>query len=802
MELPGNITCIDADRLYIRVRGTVYRCSTSFKEEMSTFCKTIADDRVPRSLTILEKDMPGFCTALLPTLEKYTSIDLPDSLDRFAPDHPHFMFYLDKVDQLVTCTSKVSYGTLLFDLTARVPQSQLFRNLFLERDALNTVYRFFYPNVDPDIPTCFPYDDDDALYALLTSGTEALARYGDVFVSDVLKRITVRPTPAIVVGVSVRSELLDITVSSTGMSLSEMGTYLDSFRRKRHFFRLKNGDMIKMEESGLGAVTDLMDGLGVRVEDFADGTLAVPSYRSFFLNQTLKDADGVRYDRDTSFRAVLRDLDSMENSDFSAPEALQGVLRSYQVTGFRWLKTLEKLRFGGILADEMGLGKTIQVIAFLASHHVPAPDAPNGGAALDGSANIPSLIVCPASLIYNWQAEFARFAPDLNVRAVVGTQPERAETIEHSSRYDVLITSYDLIKRDVANYKKQHFYCEVIDEAQYIKNQNTKSARAVKAVSSQVRFALTGTPIENRLSELWSIFDYLMPGFLGSYKQFKENYEAPIATGTDSSAASRLQRMITPFVLRRLKRDVLKDLPDKTENVVYSCMEGEQAKLYNASAVRFKLALEKQAPDEFSTGKIAILAELTKLRQLCCDPHLLYENFEGSSAKLDTCLELIDNALDGGHKVLVFSQFTTMLDIVANKLDGKHIAFHKLTGATPKEKRAHLVSSFGRDDVPVFLISLKAGGTGLNPTAANIVIHLDPWWNVAAQDQATDRTHRIGQSKDVSVFKLIAKDTVEENILKMQESKRDLAEQILGKEGMGVASLTKDDLLALLKSDE
>ncbi|MDE6203300.1 MAG: DEAD/DEAH box helicase, partial [Lachnospiraceae bacterium] len=324
------------------------------------------------------------------------------------------------------------------------------------------------------------------------------------------------------------------------------------------------------------------------------------------------------------------------------------------------------------------------------------------------------------------------------------------------------------------------------------------SAKAVKEIEAGCRFALTGTPIENRLSELWSIFDYLMPGFLYGYQRFRSEVEVPAVQNQDEKAMKKLQKMVRPFILRRLKKDVLMDLPDKLEECMYAPMEGEQWKLYCAHVQRLRMMLDKQSEEEFKHAKIQVLSELTKLRQLCCDPSLIYENYAGASAKTAMCMELIANAVAGGHKVLLFSQFTSMLENLQSKLSEEGISYYTLTGTTPKEKRLKLVEDFNKDETSVFCISLKAGGTGLNLTAADIVIHYDPWWNLAVQNQATDRAHRIGQKNVVNVFKLIMKDTIEENIIRLQERKKELAEQVLSGENVGSGSFTKEELLELL----
>ena len=557
----------------------------------------------------------------------------------------------------------------------------------------------------------------------------------------------------------------------------------------------------------------MTDSLGIGREELLSGLVKVPVYRALYLDSVLKEGNGITFYRDNLFRAVVRGMKSVEDSDYVVPASLQQVLRGYQKTGYRWLKTLDVNGFGGILADDMGLGKTIQIIALLQAEAEEHPESQ-------------SLIVCPASLVYNWENELNRFAPGLTVQTVTGTAPEREEILKIAAQLgtehletaasettvqadaqesaeaichpQILITSYDLLKRDIACYEPFQFRFQVIDEAQYIKNPLTQSAKSVKLIKAQTRYALTGTPIENRLSELWSIFDYLMPGFLFTYSRFRKQFESPIAKDGDPYALESLRRLSGPFVLRRLKKDVLKDLPDKLETVVYSMAEEEQKQLYTAHALALKEELEQMSGDTYGTERIQVLAELTKLRQICCDPSLCFDRYKGGSAKLDTCMELITGGIAGGHKILLFSQFTSMLELIGQRLKKEGIAFHELTGATPKEERIRMAGAFQTDETPVFLISLKAGGTGLNLTAADIVIHYDPWWNVAAQNQATDRAHRIGQEKQVSVFKLIMKDTVEENILLLQEQKRDLADQIISGEQVSIGSLSKDELLKIL----
>ncbi|MCD7882482.1 MAG: DEAD/DEAH box helicase, partial [Lachnospiraceae bacterium] len=458
--------------------------------------------------------------------------------------------------------------------------------------------------------------------------------------------------------------------------------------------------------------------------------------------------------------------------------------------------------------DDMGLGKTLQVIAMLLSlkeeGEQDSPETDSSENALSETAlskNAPSIIITPASLVYNWGEEFARYAPELSVCIVSGSAEERRRTIQSVRSYktwDVLITSYDLLKRDIDVYEGISFDCEVIDEAQYIKNHQTAAAKSVKLINAGTRLALTGTPIENRLSELWSIFDYLMPGFLYRYEEFRTNFELEIVEHQNEEAAEKLKRLVSPFILRRLKEDVLTDLPEKIEEVRFTRLGDEQQKLYDAQVVHMRQMLARQKPAEFRKNRLLIFREITRLRQICCDPSLCFEDYQGGSAKLEACLDLVKSAIEGGHRLLLFSQFTSMLSLIRGAFEEQGIRYYEITGDTPKEKRISMVNEFNHNDVQVFLISLKAGGTGLNLTGADVVIHYDPWWNLAVQNQATDRAHRIGQEKIVTVYRLIAKGTIEEKILKLQENKQNLADQIISGEMSSLSNMTQEELLELL----
>jgi len=533
----------------------------------------------------------------------------------------------------------------------------------------------------------------------------------------------------------------------------------------------------------------LVDDLEISGEELESGHINIQKYRSLYLDSLIRNNSWVNAHKETSFKEMIRNIKESDETDFELPDKLKNIMRNYQKTGYKWLKTLSMYSLGGILADDMGLGKTLQIISLLLSEKNVEKISPN-----------PSIVICPTSLVYNWKSEIEKFSPDITTLIIAGSADIRHELISNINNYELIFTSYDLMKRDIDLYKNIEFkYC-IIDEAQYIKNSTTQNAKAVKLINSGVRFALTGTPIENSLADLWSIFDFIMPGFLLAYNKFKDKYEIPIVKSGDKDILNRLHKQIQPFILRRLKKDVLKELPDKIETISYAQMETTQKKLYTAELYKLHEQFNNEVSENgYNKSQIKILAMLTRLRQICCHPSLCFDNYKGESAKLDLCMEILMSSIENGHKVLIFSQFTSMLKIIEHNLVSSSIDYYKLTGATKSEERLDLANKFNADNTPVFLISLKAGGTGLNLTGADVVIHFDPWWNISAQNQATDRTHRIGQDNKVQVFKLIAKDTIEEKIEKLQQNKKDLADSVIQKGEIIINSLSNDEINSLFQ---
>ncbi len=751
----------------------------------------ISGGRESFSCVIGHKKLPEFYYRILPEWRSSPHILLDDDVGEEAftvlPPEPVFVFYLDLEGDLVTCRAAVSYGDTTFSTGFyHQDQTDAKRDKDQENRVMGMITHFF-PQADSSRLMYTADAGEENLIRILIDGVAVLGRYGEVKGSEVFERVHVRPAPQTRFSVEIEGGLLDLSIRTKDMTQTELLELLDSYRKRKRWHRLKSGDFVDLREADqFLEIEELASAMEVDLDQLVKGGVKLPKYRGLYVDKLLESHDAVAASRDRNFKALVRSFRTIRDSDFEVSEELADVMRPYQVYGFRWLSTLAQAGFGGILADEMGLGKTVQMLSLIQSMK-------------RAGETKPSLVVCPASLVYNWKEECARFTPGLKVETVAGTLPQRKALLKSAGTQDgadLYVTSYDALKRDITLYDEKLFSSVVLDEAQYIKNQKAAVSRAVKVLQTEHRFALTGTPIENRLSELWSIFDFLMPGFLYTSSEFASRYEGPIMKYKDEKATAKLARMTEPFILRRKKTDVLKDLPEKLEETQSAAMDTDQQRIYDAQVVHMKEVLASSGDN--GEDRIRILAEITRLRQICCDPSLVFEDYKGSSTKREACLDLVESAIDGGHRMLLFSQFTSMLALLAEDLKKAGIAYYTITGSTPKQERIQLVNAFNEGEVPVFLISLKAGGTGLNLTGADVVIHYDPWWNLAVQNQATDRAHRIGQTKQVTVVKLIAAGTIEEKILQLQEAKKDLADAIMGGEGNSLMRMSREELLELI----
>ena len=773
----------------------------------------------------------------VPSLLESKYVEFEDSCAEIVPDYlppePEFLFQLDMEEDICICRVSVAYRAVDGTWKYGLPDGNILKRPSVSAKSQNAagtemeVETYVAGGYRDDLQekrvldvlgkTFSKYDKKwkgyttkrdatgEELYRVLTEVIPLLNRYGEVQGTEEFRINAVKPVPQVKVGVSIESGIMDISILSKDIEPEELLGVLRSYRQKKKYYRLRSGDFIDLTgDTQLASLDDMMTSLDLSSEDVIQGNVKLPAFRALYLDKMLEAHDELAADRNKTYRALVKNFNTIRDADYEPTAGLEDVLRPYQMYGYKWLRTMAAVGFGGILADEMGLGKTLQMISMMA-------------ALFEEGEKRPGLIVCPASLVFNWQEEFLRFAPELSVCTVVGTVEARkqifkgmrgqagkaveddAEKTKKNSgtepeKAQVYVTSYDLLRKDIAKYESMQFSVMVLDEAQYIKNQKAAMTKAVKVVQAEHRFALTGTPIENRLAELWSIFDFLMPGFLYKYDEFSAKFEVPITKEKNEEKATRLKQMVGPFILRRLKTDVLKDLPAKLEEVRYARFDEEQRKVYDGQVVHMK----KMIVGADNNDRIKVFAELMRIRQICCDPSLFLENYQGGSAKRQACMELVKSAIEGGHKILLFSQFTSMLALLEEDFQKEGIDFYKITGSTPKEKRVRLVRDFNENEIPVFLISLKAGGTGLNLTGADVVIHYDPWWNVAAQNQATDRAHRIGQKNQVTVYRLIVKDTIEEKILELQEAKKDLADAILSGESESIYTLSSEELLELL----
>lgn len=740
------------DYAYVLLGNRIYRISKELDEGIRPFFDTLA---LKKKLFVSATDMSPFYNSVICGLNKYLEVDAGD-IDLSVYEAAPFVckIYINGVGDEVHLDVRSSYDDHEFDLFADVVGGDFVRDWDTENSLRGTLAKYFrrYPDLT--------LDDEEDIYIFLSEGVKELFNYAEVFITDSMKKLKIKPSPRIHIGVRLTSDLLNLDATAEGYTPEEIAKILQAYREKKRYIRL-GGGFVGLEDGSLEALSDILEVAKVTDEGFT-----LPRYYAPYVGNELKRGF-FSLSRDSAFKSLIKSLESVENADIEVPESLSNIMRNYQKTGFRWLKMLKENGFGGILADDMGLGKSLQVIALLMDERCRA------------------IIVCPTTLMLNWVGEIEKFAPSLKTLTVMGSQEERRELIARSGEYDVIITSYDLIRRDGELYKDMTFDYAIADEAQFIKNPETKNAVAVKRINAKRRFALTGTPVENNLGELWSIFDFIMPSYLGSYASFRDKYEADVVRG-DGGAAERLKRIVKPFILRRLKSEVLKELPPKTESVISTPMTERQRALYDADLSLIKGSMKK-TPD---MSRVVVLSMLTKLRQICCDPSLVYADYDGGSAKREACLELIESAVEGGHKILLFSQFTSMLDIIRRELMERGISNYLLKGDTPKQERLRLVNKFNENDVKVFLISLKAGGTGINLTGADVVIHYDPWWNESVMNQATDRAYRMGQNKSVQVYKLVATDSVEEKIMQLQERKSALSSLVVGKEN-GIKEILK-----------
>lgn len=605
------------------------------------------------------------------------------------------------------------------------------------------------------------------IVATVLNGLENLNKEtNDEYIDE---NITITPNITLDISQS-RNGYMSMKLNIEGVDSNEYRELFSSYKNNNRLYRMKNGAYLDLKDNDLEQAFKLIDILNI-YNDFDN--MKIPNNKAIYLEKLIEDEDLSFVNGSKYVSNVIKKFDKVKSKNYEIPKDLNATLRDYQVSGFEFFKTLSDYQFGGILADEMGLGKTIQTIAFLLSNK-----------------DKKSIVITPTALIYNWKNELEKFAPTLKVGLLHAAKSERGKILDNIDNYDVILTTYTTYKNDIDKYKNINFdYC-IIDEAQNIKNPDAIITKAIKNVNAKVRFALTGTPIENNLMELWSIFDFIMPGYLYNKSKFKS-----IFVNNDKNIIE-LKNLIKPFILRRTKKEVITELPDKIEQKIIIDLEKEHKRAYKGYVNLITRKIKENNQDN-----ITVFSYLTKLRQLCLSPELMVKNYQGKNSKLDVLINIINDSSD--EKILVFSQFTKVLEVIGKRLNEENISYSYLDGKTSAKDRVKLVEEFNTNNNKVFLISLKAGGTGLNLTSANIVVHFDPWWNPAVEDQASDRAHRIGQKNVVNVIKLIAKGTAEERVINLQETKKELIEDVINgnlDNSSTLKNLSKDDIIDLFMS--
>ena len=584
-----------------------------------------------------------------------------------------------------------------------------------------------------------------------------------------------------------QDNILSYNFNLGDINSSELVSIFDSIKDKKKYYRLKNGDIINLEDESLQELNNLTEELELTDEEIINGKGSILKYRAIYLDSLKKTKYSI-ISTDNLFDNFIKNFYEYKDSNLSLEDT--SILRDYQLTGVKWLYNLAKTGFGGILADEMGLGKTIQVIYYIKQM-------------LKDNPTSKFLIVVPTSLAYNWEHEFDSFASQIKKAICIGSKEKRKHILKDLNKINVIITTYGLLREDEEIYENLNFNTMIIDEAQNIKNNHAGITKVVKSIKAETKFALTGTPLENSILELWSIFDFIMPGYLANLTKFQSKYKIKDFDEDSEILIKGLSKQINPFILRRKKSDVVKELPEKLINDIYIDLKDEQKKLYVAELNRVKEEMDKIIKEEgMNKARFLILQLLTKLRQICIDPSIVYDNYSDGSNKIEQLENIVSEYTKNNHKVLIFSSFKTALNIVKEKLNNAKIKTYMIDGSVPAKTRIEMVDNFNEnDDIKVFLIMLKSGGTGLNLASADVVIHLDLWWNPQAENQATDRAHRIGQTNTVEVIHLINKGTIEEKILELQNKKRILSDKLIDGEIRDkniISELTKEDIEKLL----
>ena len=787
LNLDNYYYLLSKKKIYIFSNQKIYEYYKDSNKEMINVLRLLNYDN---EILIPKDRIKEFSEYVFPNISNYLEIgnSIKNVKEAVLVDKLASKMYLDLdnndniIMELKFCYKDFEFNILDKMYEKDLEEKNIVRNAIEEKNVLTRIFKDGFEIINGR--KYFTLKEEDAIYDFLVNKVENYMNDFEILVTDKFKNKEIKKLRISSISVKLDNGLLELDLSKIDFDINEIKDVLKNYNIKKKYYKLKNGDFLNLEQSSdLDLLNEMSNSFDIDYNKMETGIIKLPVNRSLYLEQLLNKNKNINTNKDDGFNQLVNNIENKNISkNIKIDKNFENVLREYQKTGYKWLKVLQEYGLGGILADDMGLGKTLQVIALLST------------------SKKTSIVVCPSSLVLNWKSEIEKWCPKINVCIIRGDANTRKELINLYDNYNLLVTSYDILKRDVFEYEGKKFEYVIADEAQYIKNFNTQNATALKSLNGQTRFALTGTPIENSLSELWSIFDFVMPGYLYSYSKFKKKLEEPIIK-EDTEALNRLKTLINPFILRRIKKDVLTELPEKSITVMKNEMTDEQNKLYISYLAQTKKEIAEELNENgFEKSKFKILMLLTRLRQICCHPGLFISNYKGESGKLNQCIDLIIDAIDSGHKILLFSSYTSMFEIIERKLNENNIVYSKLTGETSVNKRVEMVEQFNKDEnIKIFLISLKAGGTGLNLTGADVVIHYDPWWNVSSENQATDRAYRIGQKNSVQVFKLITTNSIEEKINNLQEKKAKLSEQLLNTEEKFINKLSKEEIMSLFE---
>jgi len=733
-------------------------------------------------LVFEKEDLDLFKNGLLKSVKNNVSV-LPSVDEIVIAAKPESKIYIDFNRDKIKAHLKFIYNNQEIDYFDSNT------NIIRDEEEENSVVEELLSHQFAENKKDFELAELDSIGDFLDTGMLELSNKYEIFTSKKFDDVSLEKKKHITSMFSIGQDgIMSYSFDTGDIKVEELAGIFSSLKNKKRYYKLKSGNLLKLDDNEeLNELSNVFTDLQLSTKNIEDGTIAVPKYRALYIDSLKNNKYGI-ISTDSSFDNFIEQFKKYKNVKIEFDKSDEGTLRDYQKVGVKWLYTLYKCDLGGILADEMGLGKSIQTISFIKQILKEKPDAK-------------IMIVCPTSLVYNWKKEFDKFASNLKYVTVSDTKQKRHEIIQDFDKYNIFITTYGLIRNDNDEYEDKNFELCVIDEAQAIKNYQAGMTKEIKKIKARTKIALTGTPLENSVFELWSIFDFIMPGYLNNITAFRENYGIKDVDAESLERLTKLNYQIKPFILRRKKDEVSKDLPDKIENNIYLDLPEVQKSLY----LKTLKETEEEINELIATGgyikvRFKILQLLTKLRQICINPNIAYDNYKGEAVKIEKLTEIVKDLVLDGHKILIFSSFKTVIDSVKEIFDKEQISNYVIAGDVKSKTRMDLVEKFNNDNTKCFLITLKSGGTGLNLVGADVVIHLDIWWNPQAENQATDRAHRIGQTKNVTVIKLITRGTIEEKIMELQEKKRILSENLIeGKNNSEtLSSLSEEEMKELL----